>query len=226
MNHALIAGALALGTATALLGTAAAAGSAGPATLDPVVPAPAAPLPAAHSWTGGYAGVGLTFGETTYDQATLPGFWPNGRGAGLSALAGYNWQSGATVYGVEGHLGAARMRGTTPIAGTTVTTDLNALGSLRGRVGVAQDRTLVFVSAGVAGARVTHTAAGLGSESRTLSGAVVGAGFEQALAGGLNLRGDLEHYRFSGSNFTTAGLPFPDVRTRANVARLSAVFRF
>jgi outer membrane immunogenic protein len=226
MKLSLIAGAVALGTATAFLGTAAVAGSAGPATLDPIVPPPVAPMPTARNWAGGYAGVGLTFGTTTYDQATLPAFWPNGRGAGLSGLAGYNWQSGAVVYGVEGHLGAARMRGSTPIAGTTVTTDMSALGSLRGRVGVTQDSTLLFVTAGLAGARVTHTAAGLGSESRTLTGAVVGAGFEQALAGGMNLRGDLEHYRFSGRDFTTAGLPFPDVRSRANVARLSAVFRF
>ncbi len=213
-------GALALSTATA-----ATAGNLGPVTVDPVVPTPAIPAPVMYNWTGGYAGLGLTYGQATHNQATLPGFWPDGRGWGLSGLAGYNWQSGGAVYGIEGHLGASRMRGSTDVGGVTVNTDLNALASIRGRIGVAQDRTLLFVTAGAATGRLNHTAVGIDSETRSLNGAVVGVGFEQAM-GGFNLRGDLEHYRFSGRDFTTTGAAFPDVRTRANVARLSAVFRF
>lgn len=220
MKHALLAGAVALGTATA-----ATAGNLGPVTADPVVPVPVAPMPTFYDWTGGYAGLGLTYGRATHSQTTLPEFWPNGDGWGLSGLAGYNWQSGATVYGIEGHLGATRMRGETTVGADTIRTDLSGLASIRGRVGVAQDRTLLFLTAGAAAGRLTHTAVGIDSETRTLNGAVVGVGFEQAL-GGFNLRGDLEHYRFSGRDFTTTGAAFDDVRTRANVARLSAVFRF
>lgn len=220
MKQVLLAGAVALGTATA-----ATAGNLGPVTADPVVPVPVAPMPVIYDWTGGYAGLGLTWGRASHSQATLPEFWPNGSGWGLSGLAGYNWQSGAMVYGVEGHLGWARMRGTTDVGGTIVNTDLEGLASVRGRIGVAQDRTLLFATAGLAAGRLNHTAVGVDSETRTLNGAVIGVGFEQALAG-FNLRGDLEHYRFSGRNFTTTGVAFDDVRTRANVARLSAVFRF
>lgn len=211
--------------ATLGLATAASAGNLTPAPAEPVVPAPVAPMPAAYDWTGGYAGLGLSYGEARHNQATLPQFWPGGSGWGLSGLAGYNWQSGATVMGVEGHLGTGRIRGTTDVGGTTVNTNLDGLGSIRGRIGVAQDRTLLFVTAGAAAGRLNHTAVGLDSQTRTLTGAVVGVGVEQAL-GGVNLRGDLEHYRFSGRDFTTAGLPFDGVRSRANVARLSAVFRF
>lgn len=220
MKHLVLASTLALGTAGA-----ASAGNLTPMPVDPVVPAPVAPAPVVYDWTGGYAGLGLTYGEARHDQATLPQFWPNGSGWGLGGLAGYNWQSGGMVWGVEGHLGWGRMRGTTDVGGVTVNTDLNALASVRGRIGLAQDRTLVFLTAGAAAGRLNHTAVGVDSETRTLNGAVVGLGFEQALAG-FNLRGDLEHYRFSGRDFTTASLPFDGVRTRANVARLSAVFRF
>ena len=220
MKHLLLASAATLGLAAA-----ANAGTLTPAPAEPMVPAPVAPMPAAYDWTGGYAGLGLTHGQARHSQATLPQFWPEGRGWGLSGLAGYNWQSGATVMGVEGHLGTARLRGTTDVGGVTVNTTLDGLASIRGRIGVAQDRTLLFVTAGAAAGRLNHTAVGLDSQTRTLTGAMVGLGVEQAL-GGVNLRGDLEHYRFSGRDFTTAGLPFDGVRTRANVARLSAVFRF
>jgi len=64
------------------------------------------------------------------------------------------------------------------------------------------------------------------SQSRTVNGAVLGLGVEHALSQGLSIRGDLEHYRFQDSDFTTGGGAFPNVQTRANVARLSAVFRF
>ena len=220
MRHLTLASALTLGLATA-----AGAGTLTPSPADPVVPAPVVPAAPMYDWTGGYAGLGLTYGQGRYSQATLPQFWPNGRGAGLSGLAGYSWQSGSLVAGVEGHLGAGRIRGTTDLGIATVSTTLEGLASLRGRVGVAQDRTLLFLTAGAAAGRLNHTAAGLGSETRTVTGAMVGLGFEQAL-GGFNLRGDLEHYRFSSQDFTTAGLPFGGVRSRANVARLSAVFRF
>jgi outer membrane immunogenic protein len=220
MKHILLASAAALSLATA-----ASAGTLTPAPVEPMVPAPVAPMPTMHDWTGGYAGVGLSYGQANHNQTTLPDFWPNGRGWGVSGLAGYNWQSGAMVMGVEGHLGTGRIRGTTDVGGVTVNTTLDGMASLRGRIGVAQDRTLLFLTAGAAAGRLNHTAVGVDSETRTLNGAVVGVGFEQAL-GGVNLRGDLEHYRFSGRDFTTAGLPFDGVRTRANVARLSAVFRF
>lgn len=226
MKTTLFAGAVALAT-TALTATAALAGAPGPALAEPAVPAPAAPVvPVAANWAGGYAGLGLSFGTTSYRQADSA-FWPSGNGFGISGLAGFNWQAGNTVFGVEGHLGASQMRGrTTTGVPVQVTTDLRALGSLRGRVGIAQGESLFFVTGGLAGAQVNHTAAGLGSESRTLNGWVVGAGFETALGGGLNLRGDLEHYRFNRADFNTAGIAFPGLRTQANVARLSAVFRF
>jgi len=221
MRTLLLTSALALGTATAGV-----AGTLGPAMTEPVLAAPVpAPMPMAQDWAGGYAGLGLSWGEARHNQATLPQFWPNGRGWGLSGLAGYNWQSGATVYGIEGHLGAGRMRGTTDVGGTTITTNLDGLASLRGRVGVATGDTLLFATLGGAAGRLNHTAVGVDSQSHTLTGAVVGLGFEQAL-GAVNLRGDLEHYRFSGQDFTTTGAAFDNVRTRANVARLSTVFRF
>jgi outer membrane immunogenic protein len=235
MRNLILAGGIVLGTAAS-----AAAGTFAAAPAEPALMAPApAPAPMAYNWAGGYAGVGLSYGRTTntadFDD---PVFWPTGRGAGLSGLAGFNWQNGAMVYGVEGHLGLNRIRGTgtAPINGDgdngaetgPTETELGMTASLRGRVGFAVDRTLFFGTAGIASARVSNTLFG-NEDSRTASGTVLGIGVEHAINNGLHIRGDLEQYRFRGGSIFDDGIEAPftgDVRTRANVARVSAVFRF
>jgi outer membrane immunogenic protein len=214
-------------------------------TPEPIIPAPAPVIHTGYDWTGGYAGVGLTYGRASYggdgrlfalsaitgdstDPGEVDGF-PNGSGWGLGGFVGYNWQNGGMVYGVEGHLSGHRMRGNLDVdddGETDIRTDVRSIASLRGRVGVAQDRTLFFLTAGPAVANIRHNAIGIDSESRSASGFVIGVGLEHAMAGGWNLRGDLEHYRFGSRDFTTAGIDFPSVRPRVNMARVSAVFRF
>ena len=236
--------------------------SAGGKLAVPVEPVVAAPAPMmAYDWAGGYAGLGLTYGRTSYRsglsddvfdliddefdlETTGRFFWPSGSGFGLGGFAGFNWQNGDFVYGVEGHLSAHRMRGTRRVAdedediSARIRTDVRSLASLRGRVGVAQDRTLFFVTGGPAIGNVRHSArlvdgddVATFSQSRSVGGFVIGAGIEHALANGWHVRGDLEHYRFGKRNFNTLGVSdpgpdFPNVRTRVNLARVSAVFRF
>ncbi|MGY6535073.1 MAG: outer membrane protein [Pararhodobacter sp.] len=216
---------------TSFGGTAAFAGSLTTTPAEPPVMAPSAPAPSpAYNWSGGYVGTGLTFGRALHSTNTSPQFWPNGSGVGIGGFAGYNWQQGNTVFGVEGHLSGHRMRGSTDLGGATgeIRTDLRALASIRARAGVAADRTLFFVTGGAAGGSVRHTGVDLGiEETNRVTGVVLGVGVEHALADGIHIRGDLEHYRFGSRDFDTAGPgSFPGVRSRANVARVSAVFRF
>ena len=207
------------------------AGSIGTAPAEAEVPAPTAPMPvAAYDWSGGYVGMGLTFGRAEHRTPNSPEFWPNGSGAGLSGFAGYNWQAGDTVFGLEGHLSGHRMRGSTDLGAPDgeVRTDLRSLASIRGRAGVAADRTLFFVTGGGAMGSVRHTGVDLGiQESNNVRGIVLGVGVEHAISDGIHIRGDLEHYRFRSRDFNTAGAgSFPDVSSRSNLARVSAVFRF
>lgn len=205
------------------------AGNMTPLDEPPVVSAPPAPaMPSLYDWSGAYAGLGLSYGEGNHRSALQQDFWPRGTGFGANALAGYNWQMGSTVFGIEGHVSADRMRGTTTTGIGTVQSDIRGMASLRGRVGIANDRTLVFASAGPAAASIRHNAVDAGlRDSQTTYGLMVGVGVEQALGNGFHIRGDLEHYRFNSQSFNTAGPDsFPNVRSRANVARVSTVFRF
>ena len=246
-------------TSLSALALSAGMASAGGKLAVPAEPIVAAPAPmAVYDWSGGYAGLGMTYGRTSYrsglavNDVVIPGsnaggfLWPSGSGFGLGGFAGFNWQNGDFVYGVEGHVSAHRMRGTRRLTEEEngdeevvgrIRTDVRRLASLRGRVGVAQDRTLFFVTGGPAIGNVRHTATFFDDgdsetfrQSRNVTGFVIGAGIEHALANGWHVRGDLEHYRFGKRNFSTIedfnDVTFPNVRTRVNLARVSAVFRF
>ncbi|WP_209424312.1 outer membrane beta-barrel protein [Pararhodobacter sp. SW119] len=181
-----------------------------------------------YDWTGAYAGLGVSQGRADYRYTPAPEFWPNGSGAGFGGLIGYSWQQADRVYGVEAHFSAHRIRGSSATGMGLVETDMRTLASIRGRAGIARNRTLFFATAGPAITNVRHTAVDAGlRDSQTVAGVMIGLGVEHALLSGWHLRGELEHYNFGNGDFDT-GNPgaFPDVRIRANVIRLSAVFRF
>src|ERR1700712_5612529 len=102
---------------TKLLTIIVAAGLAGHSAFAADVAAPVykAPPPVrAYDWSGPYIGghLGYDWGRTrVLDNGVLtePGAPTNGAVGGL--LAGYRWQSGILVYGLEADIGAANLRG-------------------------------------------------------------------------------------------------------------------
>jgi len=213
--------------AIAMSGSAAFAGSLTQVVVEPPVymPAPAA----AHNWTGGYAGLSLMYGRSRHNAG--PGFrLPNTTGFGGGALAGYNWQNGDLVFGAEVAGAITRMNAAAPCGNPawTCRTNVNNVVSGRLRAGVAMDNTLLFATAGVASASIRHSTeiGGLTfAQTRRTNGMMVGIGIEHAFAGGWNLRGDLEHYRFRRQNYAL-DVPYNNVRSSLSLARISAVMRF
>jgi outer membrane immunogenic protein len=125
--------------------------------------------PPAFSWTGFYlggnvgAGIGTT--ETSVNvgpaltalsgmpvSATAPLVSETFNGFIGGIQAGYNWQTGVFVLGVEGDLDAAGLQGTAPCAVVlNCTMKHNWFADITGRVGVvAVDRTLIYLKGGVA----------------------------------------------------------------------------
>jgi outer membrane immunogenic protein len=203
------------------------AGGPAPVPMEPQVYTPA-PV-ARHNWTGGYVGLSLNYGRSSHSVPGA-GILPNADGFGGGALAGYNWQNGDAVFGAEVAGNLARMNGSADCANPawTCTSRVNNVISGRIRAGVAMDTTLLFVTAGLASASIRHTTddgvTTFGDTNRS-HGAVIGVGIEHAFAGGWNLRGDLEHYRFRRQNFAL-DTPYNNVRATMNMARVSAVLRF
>jgi outer membrane immunogenic protein len=166
---------------------------------------------ASYGWTGLYAGVNAGY-SVARDPGTFTAFVnpvigldndesyklsPAGFLAG--AQLGYNWQSGNWVVGLETDFQGTGQRDTVCmlsclVDGTvsgTVRQKLPWFGTVRGRLGVAADRALLYLTGGLAYGKVetsvteVNGAANIttASASSIRAGWVVGGGIEAAVAG-------------------------------------------
>ena len=118
-----------------------------------------APRPA-FSWTGFYLGAHAGYAWGDVDQRQTIGGMPVGPfsydvdGAFGGGTAGYNWQAGQLVVGIEGDLGwmdlsgAGRIPSSNPAAHQDITLDGGLYGDITGRLGVAMGRTLLYGKGG------------------------------------------------------------------------------
>jgi len=144
-----------LATALALPATASAADL--PARMPAKAPAYVAPM--AFSWTGFYLGGNIGWGWSSGD-GTFYGLGPvgvpvSGDGNGLlgGVQVGYNWQTGPVVFGLEtdfqGSSGSGDLNGSAggvSVTGGTLKTPW--FGTIRGRLGYAWDRWMLYVTGG------------------------------------------------------------------------------
>ncbi|MGX5829951.1 outer membrane protein [Mesorhizobium sp. 43Arga] len=118
---------------------------------------PVAAMP--YSWTGFYVGaqVGGAWNDSRWSPASPPGafdpFNTNGSGVVYGGQIGYNYQINQFVIGIEGDFAGSSVKGddqcpATP--GSVCQTKQDYLGSVRGRLGYAIDRVLIYGDAGVA----------------------------------------------------------------------------
>lgn len=190
--------------ALALSGSAALAADL-PSRAPPPVYLPPAPI---FSWTGIYVGGQVGYGWTSGNNnftgfdpafgggtflASSIGGTPNGVIGGGNV--GYNYQINQFVLGLEGDVNGTSISNTGAAGfadGTVVTAHTNAdiQGSIRGKVGLAWDRALIYATGGVAfggfntDVSVANAALGIfgnGNVSTTRVGWTVGGGVQYAV---------------------------------------------
>jgi outer membrane immunogenic protein len=199
--------------ATALLAPVIFSGAATAADLGPYrAPARSSSLPPIEynqpfSWSGLYMGVQLGYagGNTSAESGPTGGFnqaydykssgWLGG------AHVGYNFQRGNLVYGIEGDLEKSSQNGNGyGTRGFAHSTDLGWQGSLRGRLGLAFDRTLVYGTAGWAFGDV-KTDKGFANYADVRNGWTAGVGVEHMLTQSLSARIEYRYTDFGKGNF-------------------------
>jgi outer membrane immunogenic protein len=148
---------------------------------DAVRPVYRAPIGAIYDWTGFYVGGHVGFISTDGDSGFLGG-----------GQAGFNYQVGQWVFGVEGQMSATSIKESAVFVMPGVIGraegSLDWVSTLAGRAGFAFDQWLVYGKLGAAwahgSASASVTGPGVGtsiSTSDTVSGWMLGLGTEYAL---------------------------------------------
>ena len=167
------------------------------------------------------------------------------RGETAPAAVGVNWQTGRVVLGVEADFSFADMSGETCNVALAdgsflCSSKVDRFGTITGRIGGAFDRTLLYLKAGGAWVRDTHTLSviAVGSKleattSKSKWGWTGGAGVEYALTRNWSakleydfLLFDTERYAFAT---TAAGGPvlfLADIKQRLHAVKLGFNYRF
>jgi outer membrane immunogenic protein len=201
-------------------------------------PAYKAPLYVAppFSWSGFYIGINGGYGWGKADLSNTFGSFTTDTQDGwlLGGTIGYNLQTGNWVWGVEGDIAYAWLKGnTTNVVGGACAGGGGCevkdtfFATARGRVGYAWDRFLPYVTGGGAFTRLKITAPAGDSNTNTNIGWTVGAGvewafFEQWSAKAEYLYADLGT---ATCDVTVCGVS-TDYSAKLNVVRLGVNYRF
>ena len=181
---------------TSIFALAQAAGAADlPARVPVKAPAPVV-VPAA-SWTGFYLGIqgGVVSHRGKFDETSFDSQFGSGDaskiGGTVGGYAGFNIQQGTLVYGLEADGSWVGAKATDSWSFTGFTTnasfDVTWLATVRGRLGVASDLTLFYLTGGVAFGGVKNSVQSFFgaalfdsiSDSDTRVGWTVGGGVER-----------------------------------------------
>lgn len=201
-----------------------------PPPTAPVASYPESIVSYGFNWTGAYVGVNV--GGRSVGLS-------GGRGAGnldTTALAGglqagYLFQSGGLVYGVEADLTYGNNEKSRGVPGGRAGAALDWSGSARARVGWAFDRVLVYGTGGITAADFEAFGHGNGrnsSKSETAVGWTAGGGLEYALTKSVSLRGE---YLYSDYGQQTLSYPGTGIASSksdvtSHLGRIGVNFKF
>ena len=238
------------------------------AAADMPVPYAKAPPPPEFSWTGLYVGgnagwlqlednghpfcLDPTGAMQGLGCDIIPGGQMGANGFFGGGQAGYNWQAGKLVLGIEADMQGVDLKASENIPGPfaivapfpistgpgsfTATESLTWLGTLRGRFGVAFDRLLVYMTGGLAmgGVDVTqaHNFATVqypSNTSRVQNGWTFGGGIEHALTDHFTIKLEALYADFGSKSATSSrcGCAFGfNAKTTAAIGRLGLNYKF
>jgi outer membrane immunogenic protein len=210
--------------------------------------APAATA-SAYDWTGAYVGVfgGGGMGNHNINNAngTSTGFSNftanySSTGGVAGGEAGYNWQSGNYIVGVEGDMFWSGVRGNdasqvgagafSGVAGVDAD-NLRWGGTLRARGGFTVDRWMMFFTGGYAFGNISHTnttPGGIDQFNVQANGLTAGAGFAYAVTNNLSAKFEYRYYNFNGYNRpnpTNGSIPYT-TETTYSVVTLGLDYKF
>jgi outer membrane immunogenic protein len=236
-------------------------------------PAPYVPPVPVFTWTGFYIGLnaGYNWGNndlTLYGNPIYAGYFPSGIKSDSDGFtggiqAGYNWQMNQFVVGVEadwvwldsgktssGTIAYPSGYPSAGVGGASVTSTgkigSDWLATLRGRIGYAIDRWMIYGTGGLAWGNVNSSStlsasyintAGVstldlwqGKNDDTRFGWTLGAGVEYAITNNITTKLEYLYYDLGSKNYAVVGGTLPAASTRAkmdgNIVRAGLNYKF
>jgi outer membrane immunogenic protein len=172
----------------------------------------------AFNWSGLYVGVHAGYA------------WDDADGWFAGGQIGLNYQAAGSpwVWGIELDGAFADIGESATLAGVTASSEANHFGTLRARVGSAMDRTLFYVTGGLAWVHNELSVTALGvtvSDSNTHTGWTIGAGVEQDFGGGWSWKFEYL-YADVGSKTYFANLAPVSASADVHTVKLGVNYRF
>ena len=197
-------------------------------SLAPLYKAPPSQFAPVYNWSGFYLGAN---GGGGWGTSHWQGIGNVGLSGGMAGgTAGYNWQLGQTVLGLEGDIDWSGLQGTnnsTACPNGACSTSDSWLSTVRGRAGYAFGGVLPYVTGGLAVGDIKASAPGLPGGTNTNAGWTVGGGIEFALPDNWSAKAEYLHVDLGDFNCGTAcGTPNENVSLHDNVFRAGVNYHF
>ncbi|MGD0397788.1 MAG: outer membrane protein [Syntrophobacteraceae bacterium] len=212
---------------------------------------------APFNWTGPYVGVHLGYGvsEEATNQSWVPAapgltLSPNPGGFVGGAQAGYNWQCGCFVYGIEADFSWSGMNGSSSVspypasgAGTFGTTheNINWFGTVRPRLGyTCGPNVLIYATGGLAYGDASYSGNAYGpvngypvSVSTTKVGWALGGGVEYAICKCWTVKAEYLYMDLGSESASQTSIPLITPytanytwQTTANIFQIGVNYKF
>jgi outer membrane immunogenic protein len=181
-----------------------------------------------YNWTGFYIGIngGGGWGDTKWSSVGTFDV----SGAMIGGTAGYNWQMGQFVLGLEGDADWTNINGSSnAVCAQGCKTSNSWLATVRGRIGYAYDRFLPYITGGLAFGDIKASRPGFAGSNDTNAGWTVGGGFEFVIAGNWSAKAEYLYVDLGKFNCGFAcgnGINPDNVSFSSHVVRGGVNFRF
>lgn len=188
--------------------------------------------PPSFTWTGFYAGLNLGGGLASFNGGGSTYFGSNPWGWTIGGTAGFNYQSGNLLVGIEGDYDWSNFSANaSPWLGVSSSGNIENIATVRARVGYAMDRLLLYGTGGYAGADIAgtlnnYTWRSVANQTFWSNGYTLGLGAEYAFTPHITAKAEYLYVSLGSNVFYGGTLNSMSAGASLNLLRAGVNYKF